>query len=391
MNNFRKLRLFLCHASQDKPIVRELHERLLAEGWIDSWLDDEKLLPGQDWAMEIEKAVELADAVIVCFSNQSVTKEGFIQRELRYVLDIALEKPEERIFIIPLRLDDCQPPRRLRNWQYADFFPQNNREQGYQKLLSSIKTLADKVGVSFGERELVDKLSIPASFMERLEKNVARENRNIPSVDEDLEMLSWRETLQYYTEESDEVEILISKEKESVVYKKARELFESKNYLESSVYWNELCKRRPSNEEYVSYLKLCIAKIKRNQSVFINNSNDSESEKAANIMSALHSLRGAENYGIAYNLSYYGYVNFNEPYSSEFFDIYLDMKRRYSEQLQKTLLFYKSKLQENDAARKTIDQAIVTAKKLLIVDPSRETEEEIHELEQVREKVAQRK
>jgi len=38
----RKLRVFLCHASQDKPIVRELYQRLLAEGWIDPWLDEEK-------------------------------------------------------------------------------------------------------------------------------------------------------------------------------------------------------------------------------------------------------------------------------------------------------------------------------------------------------------
>ncbi len=30
----RKLRVFLCHASQDKLIVRELYQRLLAEGWI---------------------------------------------------------------------------------------------------------------------------------------------------------------------------------------------------------------------------------------------------------------------------------------------------------------------------------------------------------------------
>jgi hypothetical protein len=33
-------------------------QRLLAEGWIDPWPDEEKLLPGQNWDMEIEKAVE---------------------------------------------------------------------------------------------------------------------------------------------------------------------------------------------------------------------------------------------------------------------------------------------------------------------------------------------
>ena len=47
MPESRKLRVFLCHASQDKPIVRELYQRLLAEGWIDPWLDEKKLLFGQ--------------------------------------------------------------------------------------------------------------------------------------------------------------------------------------------------------------------------------------------------------------------------------------------------------------------------------------------------------
>lgn len=58
MTEPRKLRVFLCHASQDKPIVRELYQKLLGEGWIDPWLDEERLLPGQAWGMEIEKAVE---------------------------------------------------------------------------------------------------------------------------------------------------------------------------------------------------------------------------------------------------------------------------------------------------------------------------------------------
>jgi hypothetical protein len=73
MTESRKLRVFLCHASQDKPIVRELYQRLLAEGWIDPWLDEEKLIPGQDWDMEIEKALETADAVILCLSNLTMS------------------------------------------------------------------------------------------------------------------------------------------------------------------------------------------------------------------------------------------------------------------------------------------------------------------------------
>lgn len=138
MTESRKLSVFLCHASQDKPIVRELYQRLLAEDWIDPWLDEEKLLPGQDWDMEIENAVETADAVIVCLSSRSVSKEGYIQKELRFVLDIALEKPEGAIFVIPLRLDKCEVPRRLRSWQYADYFSEN-RQSAYDRLITSLK------------------------------------------------------------------------------------------------------------------------------------------------------------------------------------------------------------------------------------------------------------
>src|SRR5512145_120694 len=100
----RKLKVFLCHASQDKPIVRELYQRLLAEDWIEPWLDEEKLLPGQDWDMEIEKAVRASDAVVVCLSTNSVDKEGYVQHEIRLVLRIASYKPENTIFVIPIRL-----------------------------------------------------------------------------------------------------------------------------------------------------------------------------------------------------------------------------------------------------------------------------------------------
>lgn len=71
----RILRIFLCHSSGDKPKVRDLYERLLAEGF-DPWLDEEKLLPGQKWKTEIPKAVRASDVVIVCLSRSAVNKAG---------------------------------------------------------------------------------------------------------------------------------------------------------------------------------------------------------------------------------------------------------------------------------------------------------------------------
>lgn len=129
-----KLKVFLCHASQDKPIVRDLCQRLTDEGWIDPWLDEGKLLPGEDWRASIEEAVEVADLVVICLSNNSVNKEGFVQKELRYAREISLEKPEGSIFLIPVRLDECDIPRGLRFIQWTDYFDEN-KEQSYGKLL----------------------------------------------------------------------------------------------------------------------------------------------------------------------------------------------------------------------------------------------------------------
>lgn len=134
----RKLKVFLCHASQDKPVVRELCQRLAGEGWIDPWLDAKKLLPGQDWREEIEKAVDAADSVIIFLSSASITKEGFVQKEMRYAREMALEKPEGSIFLIPVRLDACEAPRGLRFFQWVDYFGEK-KEQSYGDLLESLK------------------------------------------------------------------------------------------------------------------------------------------------------------------------------------------------------------------------------------------------------------
>jgi hypothetical protein len=142
----RKLRVFLCHASEDKPIVYGLYERLILESWIEPWLDKEKLLPGQDWNLEIEKAVETTDAVVAFLSKKSVTKEGYVQKELRKVLDVADEKLEGTIFIIPLRLDDCEVPRSLKRWEYLDYFP-DDRDLSYKRLLQSLIIRANHIGI----------------------------------------------------------------------------------------------------------------------------------------------------------------------------------------------------------------------------------------------------
>lgn len=158
MSEIASLHVFLCHASQDKPRVRELYDRLKSEGWIDPWLDVEKLFPGQDWRIAIEEAVEISDNVIICLSNNSVTKEGYVQKEMRYAQEISLEKPEGTIFLIPLRLEECEVPRGLRFFHWTDYFGAW-KEQSYQILLKSLRMrLEEKIRKVEEERAYLETL-----------------------------------------------------------------------------------------------------------------------------------------------------------------------------------------------------------------------------------------
>ena len=136
----RRLRVFLCHSSGDKPAVRDLCRRLKSDG-VEPWLDEERLLPGQDWRDEIPQALHNSDAVIVCLSRASVTKEGYLQKELKYALDVADEKPEGTIFIIPLKLEECEVPRRLSQWQWASL-PEPG---GYERLIVALNRRAQSI------------------------------------------------------------------------------------------------------------------------------------------------------------------------------------------------------------------------------------------------------
>lgn len=137
-----RLRIFLCHSSGDKQAVHDLYRRLRTDGF-DPWLDVDKLLPGQDWELEIRKAVKSSDIIIVCLSESSINKRGFVQKEIMYALDVAAEQPEGAIFLIPLRLEECVVPDRLGRKQWVDYFGSN----GYERLLEALGARAQELGV----------------------------------------------------------------------------------------------------------------------------------------------------------------------------------------------------------------------------------------------------
>ena len=142
-----KPKVFLSYAREDRKAVLEIFEFLRQNG-CDPWMDVEQLLAGQDWEREIETTIEKSDYFIVCLSTNAVDKVGYVQAELKQGLDILRRFPEGKIYLIPLRLDECKVPRSLSRIHYLDWF-----DSGASKKLLEV--------VKLGHRRAKDKPSPP--------------------------------------------------------------------------------------------------------------------------------------------------------------------------------------------------------------------------------------
>jgi hypothetical protein len=103
------IKIFVSYVQEDLDEAYQIYRRLRQEGY-DPWIDKEKLFGGQDWDLEITKAIEESNFFLACISSHSVNKEGYYQKELKKGMNIWEMQPEGRIYLIPVRLENCQVP-----------------------------------------------------------------------------------------------------------------------------------------------------------------------------------------------------------------------------------------------------------------------------------------
>lgn len=129
--------VFISYAREDSDAARRLYNDLRSLG-LNLWLDKESLFPGQNWEIEIRKAIKRSRYFIAMLSSNSVEKRGYIQKEFKFGLEVLDEVPESQIFVIPARLNECNIPyEKLRKYQYVDLFP--NWAGGVEKIVRSME------------------------------------------------------------------------------------------------------------------------------------------------------------------------------------------------------------------------------------------------------------
>lgn len=126
--------IFLNYAHQDVEPVESLYQKLRQEGF-KPWMDKHDILPGEDWALAIKRAVRGCDFFLVCLSSNSVDRRGVLQKEIKMALDLWQGMLGSDIFLIPVRLEKCKVPESLEGFQWVDLFEQD----GWEKLLRAIE------------------------------------------------------------------------------------------------------------------------------------------------------------------------------------------------------------------------------------------------------------
>jgi hypothetical protein len=142
-NNNQNLRVFISYARQDTEAANRLYNDLKLSG-LEPWLDTESLLGGENWRISIKEAIRNSRYFVALLSSNSVEKIGYVQRELKEALEVLLEFPQSKRFIIPVRLDETRvDDEKLREIHIVDLFP--DWKEGIRKILKSMGLEVDKL------------------------------------------------------------------------------------------------------------------------------------------------------------------------------------------------------------------------------------------------------
>jgi hypothetical protein len=99
---------FISYSHADKKFACKLHDVLQGRG-VRCWLDEKKMLPGDDIYDKVDRGLRLSDKVLLCCSEASLRESWWVDNEIRIALakerEAHQKRGEHRRAIVPLNLD----------------------------------------------------------------------------------------------------------------------------------------------------------------------------------------------------------------------------------------------------------------------------------------------
>jgi hypothetical protein len=101
---------FISYVRENSEIIDRLADDLRSYG-IKVWVDRDDIVPGQYWKDAIREAIHNGAYFIACFSQQlHKRQETYAHDELRLAIDRLRKMPRNRVWFIPVLIDDTDIP-----------------------------------------------------------------------------------------------------------------------------------------------------------------------------------------------------------------------------------------------------------------------------------------
>lgn len=141
------LKVFISYAKEDQERALDYYDRLQQEG-VQPWLDIKYLLPGQNWEMEIERALSDSHVIILLLSKNSVSKRGFVQKEVNSAIEALRRKRPDDIYILPLVIELCDVPDYIAGrLQYIDM----SRPESWNQVIKALHLAAQQQSIEISQ------------------------------------------------------------------------------------------------------------------------------------------------------------------------------------------------------------------------------------------------
>jgi hypothetical protein len=127
------LRVFLSHASADKPFVEEVKRFLEEGGDIECWLDAIEIGFGQNIVARIQDGLAKSDFLLLFLSRTSL-KSRWVEEEWTAAYWSQVNSGTTRL--IPVLIGDCDLPAMLANKKYCDL--RANQLEGMRRLKTEL-------------------------------------------------------------------------------------------------------------------------------------------------------------------------------------------------------------------------------------------------------------
>jgi len=137
MANEKQRRAFISYSRANKEFATKLVKGLRAGGY-PVWFDLLDIPTGARWDDEVEKALRECSIFMIILTPASIASEN-VKDEIGYAIDHGKR-------ILPVLLEDCDVPLRLRRFQYADFTTKSF-DEGFESAKGLLSDLIEEVSV----------------------------------------------------------------------------------------------------------------------------------------------------------------------------------------------------------------------------------------------------